>query len=121
MYSCFGDGVDCKLLDRQSFKFKHTLLGHPALSLDNLARAIPALPKTSVMYSKGLLKNGDDFEATFRERPEDRSIEDTIENIRTSDSYIMVSSPEAHASFAPLHKQLIADVEATMRLRADGG
>jgi hypothetical protein len=107
-------------LDREAFKFQHTLLGHPALSLENLARAIPALPRGSVMYSKGLLKNGDDFETTFSKRPEDRSIEETIENIRVSDSYIMVSSPERDASFAPLRDQLLADVEALMRKRGVG-
>lgn len=118
--SCFGEGVDAARLDREAFKFQHTLLGHPALSLENLARVIPALPKGSVMYSKGLLKNGDDFETTFSKRPEDRSIEETIENIRVSDSYIMVSSPERDASFAPLKKQLLADVEALMKMRGVG-
>jgi hypothetical protein len=54
MYSCFGDGFELELLDRNAFKFKHTLLGHPTLSLENLARVIPALPKDRVMFSKGL-------------------------------------------------------------------
>lgn len=120
MFDCFGKDADAERLDREAFKFQHKLLGHPALSLENLARVIPSLPKSSVMYSKGLLKNGDDFETTFSKRPQDRSIEETIENIRVSDSYIMVSSPEADASFAPLHKELIADVEVLMRSRGVG-
>jgi hypothetical protein len=120
MFSCFGDGVDAEKFDRAAFKFRHSLLGHPALSLENLARVIPALPREKVMYSKGLLKNGDDFETTFRRRPKDRSIEETIENIRVSDSYIMVQSPESDASFAPLYKQMIGDVEQLMRMRGVG-
>jgi Cupin-like domain len=120
MLSCFGEGIDAGRLDREAFKFQHKLLGHPALSLEHLAHVIPALPKDNVMYSKGRLKNGDDFETTFSKRPEDQSIEETIEKIRVSDSYIMVSSPEVDASFAPLHKQLIADVEALMQERGLG-
>lgn len=61
--------------------------GIRALRLESLARVIPAPPKGSVMYSKRLLKSGDDFETTFRKRPDERSIEETIEkNIRVSDS-----------------------------------
>lgn len=120
MLTCFGEGADAAKLDREPFKFQHKLMGHPALSLENLARVIPKLPADQVMYSKQLLKNGDDFETTFRHRPEDQSIEETIENIRTSDSYIMVSSPQVDASFAPLHRQLIADVESLMQARGVG-
>jgi hypothetical protein len=120
MLNCLGDGADAQRLDRAAFKFQHKLLGHPALSLENLSRVIPSLPKDNVSYSKGLLKNGDDFETTFSRRPEDRSIEETIENIRVSDSYIMVNSPQTDASFAPVYKELIADVEALMRQRGVG-
>jgi hypothetical protein len=120
MLSCFADDVVAEKLDREPFKFQHKLMGHPALSLENLARVIPALPKEQVMYSKRLLNNGDDFEDTFRSRPEDQTIEETIENIRTSNSYIMVNSPQVDASFAPLYKQLIADVECLMRERGVG-
>jgi hypothetical protein len=120
MYQCFQDDVKTEQLDRSPFKFHHKLLGHPALTLENLARALPALPQDRVMYSKGLLKNGDDFETTFRRKPKDRSLEETIESIRTTDSYIMVRSPEADHSFAPLYRELIADVESLMRQRGVG-
>lgn len=120
MFSCFGSGADSMKLDREAFKFQHKLMGHPALSLENLAHVIPALPKHHVMYSGRMLQTNDDFETTFRERPVDRSIEETIENIRCSDSYIMVSSPQVHASFAALYKELIADVEVLMRARGVG-
>lgn len=91
MLTCFGDGVSAQKLDREPFKFRHNLMGHPALELGNLARVIPTLSKDQVMYSVRQLQNGDDFESTFRQRPEHQTIEETIENIRVSDSYIMVS------------------------------
>lgn len=75
MLSCFGSGVDSQRLDRDAFKFQHTLLGHPSLTLENLARVVPALPSDKVTYSQSLLKNGDDFEGTFSKPPKDRSID----------------------------------------------
>ena len=117
---CFEDDAGFDQFDRQAFKFRHKLMGHPALSLDNLARVIPALPKKQVMYSMGKLKNGDDFEGTFRGQPKEQGIEQTIENIRVSDSYVMVSGPEVDPSFAPLHRELVADVETLMRRRGAG-
>jgi len=118
---CFEDEECLDLLDRETFKFRHRLLGHPALSLDNLARALPALTAERVKYSKGLLRNGDDFEMVLcGEQPRKPSIEETIENIRTSDSYIMVDGPEADASFASLYRELISDVESLMRRRGLG-
>ncbi len=120
MASCFGDGASAAKLDVEPFKFHHTLMGHPALELGNLARVIPALPKGQVMYSARQLQNGDDFESTFRTRPESQTIEETIENIRVSDAYIMVNSPQVDASFAPVYQQLIADVESLMHTRGLG-
>jgi hypothetical protein len=99
MTKCFADGVDAARLDREPFLFEHRLMGHPALELDNLARVIPALPSNQVMYSTRKLSTNSDFEKTFSQRPLDRSIEETIENIRSSDSYIMVSSLEKDESF----------------------
>jgi hypothetical protein len=120
VFSCFTGHVDSDKLDRSPFKFQHQLLGHPALSLENLARVIPALPEDRVMYSRGLLAEGADFEGTYRHRPVDRTLEQTIENIRTSDSYIMVRSPECDPTFAELHRQLLGDVEQIMKVRGVG-
>lgn len=117
---CFEDSPVPDQLDREAFKFKHKLMGHPALSLENLQRVIPSLPKERVMYSKALLQKGDDFEATLKQRPADRTIEETIESIRVSDGYVMVQSPEIDPSFAPLHRELLADVQTLMRRRGVG-
>lgn len=120
MSTCFADDLDNTLLDKQPFKFHHQLMGHPALSLDNLARVLPTLPQQQVMYSKGLLDVGADFESTFSKKPKDRSLEETIESIRTTDSYIMVRSPEADPSFADLYRALCSEVSALMKQRGVG-
>jgi hypothetical protein len=120
MTPCFADDIQSELLDRQPFKFHHKLLGHPALSLDNLSRVLPTLPTEQVMYSKGLLDVNADFESTFRKKPHERTLAETIESIRTSDSYIMVRSPEADASFADLYQALRSEVGAMMTARGVG-
>lgn len=115
MLKCFDDTCDPSLMDLQPFMFQHKLVGHPALSMENLRRAIPALPEDHVKYSKGLLKNGDDFENASVQQRNGLSLEETIESIRTSDSYIMVRSPQVDDSFGPLFRDLSADVEALLR------
>lgn len=118
---CFRDEPCLDLLDRQTFKFQHKLMDHPALTLQNLARVLPALPGDKVMSSRGLFRNGDDFEDALcggmRRKP---SIEEVIENIRTTDAYIMVNGPESDPSFASLYTELVADVEKIMKRRRLG-
>lgn len=113
---CFEESSSLNLLDRETFKFQHKLMGHPALSLENLARVLPALSDGRVKHSKGFLKNGDDFETVMCKDPvRTLTIEETIEQIRVSDSYIMVDGPEEDASFKDLYRELIGDVEQVMR------
>ncbi|MDE2400631.1 MAG: cupin-like domain-containing protein [Burkholderiales bacterium] len=115
MLKCFDESCDATLMDRQPFMFQHKLLGHPALSMDNLRRAIAALPSDHVKYSKGLLKNGDDFETASVQHRNGLSLEETIESIRTSDSYIMVRSPQVDESFGSVFRDLSADVLTLLR------
>jgi hypothetical protein len=119
MLNCF-EHLDSGMLDRASCKCRHKLMGHPALEFANLARVIPELPPSQVMYSVRQLGTGENFEKTFQQRPLERSIEETLENMRTSDSYVMIQSPEKHPSFRDLHRQLLADVEELMRQRGVG-
>jgi Cupin-like domain len=117
---CFSDAIQKDDLDRQPFTFNHQLMGHPALSLQNLERVLPALPEGHVFYSSGKLKESDNFDRASVEHPNGLSIEQTIENIRTSNSYIMVRAPEVHASFMPVFKELCADVQVLMQARKVG-
>lgn len=112
---CFDTLLESAHLDRDAFKLSHKLLGHPALTLENLGAVLPRLPKRQVMFSNTSLQNGDDFEATFRTRPKGVGIEETIEQIRTSNAYIMVSRPEADASFRDLRDALVADVRTILQ------
>jgi len=112
---CFDAELEAMLLDRAPFKLSHKLLGHPALTLENLGAVLPKLPKRQVMFSNSKLQNGDDFEATFRKRPKEVSIDETIEQIRTSNAYIMVSRPETDDSFKDLRNALVDDLRGILR------
>lgn len=121
MTRCFEPNLDPRLLDREPFRFSHRLMEHPALSLDNLGRVLPALPKEQVFYSRSTRDTGEDLDRLHENNRNGLSIEETIENIRGADSYIMVRSPETDASFGSLHRALLEEVSALMRLNGRSG
>ncbi len=119
--TCFDDSFTPPGLDRTPFLFGHTLLGHPALSLENLARAIPALPKAHVYHSNGRLTEGDNFDRAHIDHAPEASLEATLEDLRNTDAYIMVRQPEDHPSFQPLYAELKSDVNQLIRKAGLGG
>lgn len=120
MPECFNTDFDPLLLDRKPFQFGHRLMGHPALSLENLGRVLPSLPANQVFYSKSTRDTAEDLDRLHERNRNGLSIGETIENIRTSDSYIMVRSPEIEPSFASLHRDLLEDVKEIIRARGSG-
>lgn len=112
--------IDPDLLDRAPLKFRHAMLDHPALSLANLARVLPALPPAQVKYATNRLAVGQNFERSFDARTASATLEETIAHIRESDSYIMVRAPESDPSIQPLYRELLADTEAIMRAKGVG-
>lgn len=117
MYHCFKPDFNARLLDREPFTLNHNLIGHQALSMENLGRVLPALPANQVFYSRSTHDTGDDLDRLHEDKPNGLSIDETIESIQTSDSYIMVRSPETDPSFASLHKELLHDVGKMVRAR----
>jgi hypothetical protein len=120
MYSCFADSIQAQKLDKTPFQFEHKLLGHPALDISNLAKVLPELPTERVMYSKGLNLLGANFDRAHIDNKNGLSIEETIETIRTSNSYVAVRGPENHASFKGLHKMMCEDIGKLMKLNGTG-
>lgn len=102
--------------DRKAFLFGHQLQDHPALSMANLAEAIPALPRNQVFHSNGQLSNTDDFDNAHRLHKPRESLEQALHQLRTTNAYIMVRQPEAHPSFRSLHAELREEVAAAARM-----
>lgn len=119
MYQCFNDDIQPASLDKVPFQFGHRLMGHPALDLGNLATALPALGDR-VMYSKGLSNLGANLDRAHIDEQNGLSIEETIEQIRTTQSYIAVRGPEHHPSFKDLHRVMCEDIGKLMRANGTG-
>ena len=107
---CFDDDLDPARMDKEAFLFHHTLLGHPALALDNLARVIPRLPTHRVFHSNGKLDNTDNFDRAHLEHKPSAGLEATLHQLLTTDAYIMVRQPETDPSFKDLMCALLDDV-----------
>ncbi len=45
MYNCITSEINSHELDDNPFKFTHNLVNHEALSLENLSKVLPKLPK----------------------------------------------------------------------------
>mgnify|MGYP002780798897 CR=1 FL=1 len=111
----FPDGLDASALDRRGYLARHGLLGHPALSLENLATVVPRLPPSDVFHSNGRLDLGNSLDSAHVDhRPAER-LEEAIVRLRDVQAYIMVRSPERDASFRELHDALCAEMNAHLR------
>ncbi|MGL6291350.1 MAG: cupin-like domain-containing protein [Silanimonas sp.] len=111
----FPEGLDASALDRRAYLAPHGLLGHPALSLSNLAAVVPRLPASDVFHSNGRLDLGDSLDSAHLDhRPAER-LEEAIGRLREVQAYIMVRSPERDPSFRELHEALCADMNAHLR------
>jgi hypothetical protein len=109
VFECFGPQLGQIKFDLEPMKFNHKLADHPALSLESLSKALPELPKHQVMYSKGPIehKNG-------------LRMEDAIETIKVSNSYIAVKNPEEHPSFRDLFYDLEYDLTKLIKMKKKG-
>ena len=117
----FDDAIMERLLDRQPFVFSHQLVDHPALSLENLAEAIPQLPADQVFHSNGRLALADNLDRAHREHSPEQGLQDALQRLRNVDAYIMVRKPETHASFQPLFRMLEAEVSRLVRATGQDG
>jgi hypothetical protein len=114
----FSGPIDARLLDREPFQFHHNLVNHPALSIENLSKTIPQMP--NILYSKGLTDLGINFDRAHIDHQNGLTIEETIETIRTSNSYIAIRSPELHPAFKGLFDDLSDDVGHLIRQNGKG-
>lgn len=117
----FPEGLDPAALDRRPYLTPHALLGHPALSLGNLAAVVPRLPPADVFHSNGRLDLGDSLDsAHIDHRPAER-LEEAIGRLREVQAYIMVRSPERDPSFRELHAALCEAMNAHLRESGQDG
>ncbi|MBA3929935.1 MAG: hypothetical protein C0521_10165 [Xanthomonas sp.] len=102
-------------LDRVPFTFRHHLLDHPALTMEGLAKSLPELHPDRIAYSKGLSDLSINFDRAHLEHGNGLSLRETIETIRTSNSYIAVRDPIDHPVFRDLYESLRSEMTGMQR------
>jgi hypothetical protein len=117
MYKSFNSPVDGNMFDKHPFKFTHNLVNHPALSIESLSKTLPELPPYQIMYSKGLDNLGINFDRAHIDHKNGLSLKETIETLRTCNSYIAIKNPEVHPTFKELFQDLTDDVSKLMKLQ----
>lgn len=121
IYALFTSPIDASLLDREPFIVGHDITNHPALHLENLGRVVCDLPEEQVFYSSGRLSRGANFDRAHLDHATGLTLAQTIEEIRTTNSYVMVRAPESHPSLTPLFREMLDAVEALMKERGFSG
>jgi len=99
-------GIFESKFNRNSFPFSHSLHLHPLCSLDSiidLARRRAGMPAL-VYWSNGKVGVGDSWAAGTVHKA---SLEDTLAQIATNDSLVMLRRLEQDVTFGPLIKQLM--------------
>ena len=114
-FRCFEEEMNNPNIDKKPWKFGHKILDHPALTLSNLEKVVQRLPEEQVLFSSGKLKKSDNFDTAHKDKITGLSLKETIENIKTSESYIMVRRPEVDHSFKDLFESIKEDVKTTLK------
>ena len=101
--------------DRSTFRFEHALANHEALQLDALRDVVLSLPRDRVFASRADLKIDTDFDKAHEEHKIDQSLEATLADMATMNSYVMVRQPDSHPKLRPVLEAFMAELRAQIQ------
>jgi hypothetical protein len=111
--------VDPRVLEedfnRRPFAFKHTLAGHPQLTLDALFDLAMRLPQAEVLHWSGAIGISDNIDTASRTHRTGRSLRDTFDHIQEANSYVLIRN----AQFDPQFKRLMDDILDEVEVETD--
>ena len=110
MFNFLDSNILPEKLDNEAFIANHNLNKTEVLSIDSLSQIIPSLPKEQVMFSKGLADLNENFDRAHIDKKNNLSLKETIEQLKTHSSYIMVRSPETSPALQSTFQGLKDDV-----------
>ena len=113
------DGVFAQNYNRKTFSFPHHLAGHPLFELDALIELSRRMPDHRDTYwSNGKVKVDNRWEEGTSGRA---SLQDTIANIATNDSIVILKHTEQDPVHGPVLREFLAQVVtlAGERMRCD--
>jgi hypothetical protein len=95
--------------NRMSFRFEHSLNGHPLLDISNLVKLSASYPDDSAhaYWCNGRVEVSDSWDAG---RPQCLSLQQTVAGIANDDSLVILKHVEEDSELGPLVRECIATV-----------
>ncbi|KZY42051.1 MULTISPECIES: cupin-like domain-containing protein [unclassified Oleiphilus] len=97
--------------NKRSFKFNQSVVETPLASLDSLSELVLRLPPEHVYASSSKVDINANLDTAHKEHKIECSLEHALENLATSDSFVMVRSPEIDEQYKELFTGLKNDLE----------
>lgn len=111
------------VFDRHPFRFQHSFADHEALTFESLREIVLSLPSEQVSANRADLKIDADFNRAYIDHAIQHTLQDTLADMATTNSYVMVRQPETHPRLKPILALLQAEFKAHLsrQLKAVGG
>jgi hypothetical protein len=88
--------------DQRPFKFTHGLMAREELTFDSIREVVLSLPADQVFFSRADLKIDANFDRAHRDHTTGLTLERTLSDMATTNSYVMVRKPDAHPRLKPV-------------------
>jgi hypothetical protein len=96
--------------NRAAFGFRHRWPSHPMLSLRSLLTLAKRLPPADVHQHRAEVRIDEDFYNAAREHPAECTLEEALQDIEASNSYIMLRNPHGDPEYAEFLRPLWEEI-----------
>lgn len=96
--------------DQRLFRFDHSLLQRSELSFDSIREVVLSLPKDQVFFSRADMKIDANFDRAHVEYATGLTLESTLADMATTNSYVMVRQPDSHPRLRPVLDDLMVEL-----------
>jgi cupin-like protein len=96
--------------DRRLFKFGHRLLEREELGFDSIRQVVLSLPAEQVFFSRADLKIDANFDRAHKDFATGLSLESTLADMASTNSYVMVRQPDSHPRLKPVLELLMNEL-----------
>ena len=111
-----GKGTARALYERQPFKFRHEFAENAWFSRDRILELADALPESSVEYNLADIPVSQPATTLPRSG---LSLQETVRNIETCGSWVLLKSVEQHGDYAELMNNCLEEIGDDLGLRVD--
>lgn len=96
--------------DHRCFKFSHELIKRSELSFESIREVVLSLPADQVFFSRADLKIDANFDRAHVDHATGLSLESTLRDMATTNSYVMVRQPDTHPRLRPVLDLLMTEL-----------